>query len=52
MPVRMAIIKNSTDKYWRGCGKKGSPSLMENLSAATTENSTEIPQKTNNRDAI
>ena len=23
IPVRMAIIKRSTDKCWRGCGKKG-----------------------------
>jgi len=22
-PVRMAIIKNSTNKYWRGCTEKG-----------------------------
>ena len=22
-PVRMAIIKKSTNKYWRGCGEKG-----------------------------
>ena len=23
MPVRMAIIKKSTDKCWRGCGEMG-----------------------------
>ena len=22
-PVRMTIIKNSTNKYWSGCGEKG-----------------------------
>ena len=22
-PVKMAIIKKSTNKYWRGCGEKG-----------------------------
>ena len=21
-PIRMAIIKKSTNKFWRGCGKK------------------------------
>ena len=47
MPVRMATIKKSTDnKFWRGCGEKGTLLTllvgMQN-STATMDNSVEIP---------
>ena len=47
-PVRMAAIKKSTNnKYWRGCGEKGTllHSLLVGMqtNTATMENSVEIP---------
>ena len=49
MPVRMAVIQKSTNnKYWRGCGEKGTllPLLVGmQTSTATVENSVEIPLK-------
>ena len=44
-PVRVAIIKKSTKKFWRGCGKKGTllPCWWEcKLIIATIENSMEL----------
>ena len=48
-PVRIAIIKKSTNnKCWQGCEKKGNPFVLlvvMQIGAATTESSTEIPQR-------
>ena len=44
-PVRVAIIKKSTKKFWRGCGKNGTllPGWWEcKLIIATIENSMEL----------
>ena len=46
-PVRMAVIQKSTsNKCWKGCGKKGNPlTLLVGMQSgtATMENSVEIP---------
>ena len=47
IPVRMAKIKNSrNDKYWRGCGKKGT--LVHSWWEPTVENNMEVSQKIKN----
>ena len=51
-PVRMAIIKKSTDKCWRGCGEKGTLLYYwwESKSVtATVENNMELPLKSKNK---
>ena len=49
MPVRMTIIKKSTKKKkcWRGCGEKGTLTLLVGMQNDTTtmEKSREIPLK-------
>ena len=45
-PVRMSIIKKSTNKCWRGCGGKGNtPTLLVGMyiCTASMQNSMEIP---------
>ena len=54
-PVRMAIIKKSTDKCWRGCGEKGT--LLHywwksKSVTATVESNMELPLKSKNRATI
>ena len=55
-PVRMTIIDKSTsNKCWRGCGKKGTQVHCWwecTLVAATVESSMEIPQKIKNGSAF
>ena len=46
-PARMAIINKSINKCWSGCGEKGMQT-----SAATAENSMEVPQKIKNGSAF
>ena len=54
MPVRMAAIKKSTNNNAGQDAEKKEPSYTVggNADTATTENSTEVPQKTKNRTAI
>ena len=50
-PARIAIInRTSNNKCWRGCGEKGTHTLLVGLQigTATMENSMEVPQKTKN----
>ena len=54
-PVRVASIKKSTNKCWRGCGEKGNPSALlvgMQTGEAIVENSMEFPQKTKNGSAL
>ena len=54
--IRMAIINKSTnDKCWRGCGEKGTLSVLlvgMQTGTPTVENSIEFPQKTKNGTAF
>ena len=53
--IRMAIIKKTTNKSWRGCGEKGTfATLLTEMSvgAAITENHMEILQNIKTRIAI
>ena len=55
MLVRMPVINKSTNnKFWRGCGKKGTLLQLvgRQTGTATVENSMEIPLKTGTRTAI
>ena len=54
-PVRMAKIKNTRNKYWQGCGEKGTPHVLSvgiQTGAATVENSMEFPQVIKSRITI
>ena len=45
-PIRMSIVKKSTNKCWRGCGEKGNtPTLLVGMyiCTASIQNSMEIP---------
>jgi len=46
-PVRMAKIKKTINKCWRGCGEK-----EMQTGAATVEDSMEVPQKIKSRITI
>ena len=54
VPIRMAIIKKSTKKGWRGCGEKRSlpHCWWECKFVVTMENNIEVPQKIKNRVTI
>ena len=55
-PFRLVIIKKSTNnKYWRGCGEKGTLSHCRwecKLITATMEDGMEIPYKIRNKTNI
>ena len=50
IPVRMAIINKSTNKYWRMWRKENPRALLVGMRAgiATMENSMKVPQKIKN----
>ena len=55
IPVRMAIINKSTNKYLRGCGEREKLFALlvgMQIGAVTVENSMEIPQKIKDRSAF
>ena len=54
IPVRMAIVNNSTKKCCRGCGEKGTSCTVVGMQtgAATVESSMEGPQKIKNNDLV
>ena len=54
MPVRMAIIKSGDNRFWRGCGEKGTHTLLVGveISSIIVESSVAIPQRTKNRTTI
>ena len=56
-PIRMVIINKSTsNKFWSGCGEKGTPVHSQLVGmqsgAVTVENSMEFLQKIKNRTAL
>ena len=53
-PVRMAIIKKKTNKFWQVCGEKGVlvHCWWECKLVQPVENSMEVSQKTKNRTTI
>ena len=44
-PVRTAIIKKPTNKYWRGCGEKGTLLVGMSTGIAAMKEDLEIPFK-------